>query len=147
MSQPPRLPFGIAYSPENVDNSSYRLSITELSKQSDLRYVRVQWVDLSGQIRYKVLPKAYFLRIVTKSDRPGITLTAAVLSIIAGGCSPGFSGIGEWLYAFDLDTLRRVVYEPGHAVVVGYFQEEEPHPVHGVDIPLCPRSVLKKVVK
>ena len=145
-----RLPYGVAYSPNEITDLGQFLPVADFlddMKYTDIRYVRVQWVDFSNHIRYKVLSRSYFSKLVSRSGRPGITLAAAVMSIIAGACAPGSTGIGEWLYVFDLQTLRRAEYNPGHAVVMGYFQEETPHLTRGLYIPLCPRSILKKVVE
>ncbi|TCD66346.1 hypothetical protein EIP91_001450 [Steccherinum ochraceum] len=144
-----RLQYGVSYTPNDFANTEPGLTIADLRElRTDIHYVRVQWTDLTNQIRYKVLSRNYFLKLVSTSQRPGITCTAATVSVIAGGSCPGFSGIGEWLYVFDLESLRRVTYgPPGHAVVMGFFQEEIPHPERGVEISLCPRTVLAKVVR
>ncbi|KAH8091348.1 FLU1-II [Cristinia sonorae] len=140
-----RLAYGVAYSP---NDTTPPFVIRNLPK-TDVKYVRVQWVDFSNQIRYKVLSRPYFLKLLGSSDRPGITTAAATLGIVAGAASSGFSGIGEWLYVFDLDTLRWAGYEATghHAVVMGYYQEEIPHPNAGVHIAVCPRTILGKVVR
>ncbi|TCD61518.1 hypothetical protein EIP91_008299 [Steccherinum ochraceum] len=142
-----RLLYGVAYSPAgDATTQSGDLTIESLSQPwSTIRYVRVQWVDLSGQIRYKVLTSKYFLKMATSSVRPGITSTIGTLSVIAGTTSPGFNGIGEILYAFDLGTLRVAHYEPAHAVVMGHFEELTPHPTRGLVFPLCPRTILQRV--
>lgn len=140
------LAYGVAYSPSDFDTPKPGLTVPDLQTRN-IKYVRIQWVDFSNQIRYKVLSLAYFTKLVEKSTRPGITSTSAVLSIVAGGVSPGFFGIGEWLYVLDLSTLREATYAPGHAVVMGYWEEEVPHPKSGVEISLCPRTALRKVVQ
>ncbi|THH30248.1 hypothetical protein EUX98_g3924 [Antrodiella citrinella] len=145
MSRTQELSYGLAYSPNDYTDHNYRVPIADLQVRN-ISYVRVQWVDFSNQIRYKVLSRSYFHKLVTSSARPGITGAAATMSIIGGAVSSGFSAIGELLHAFDLDTLRVARYAPGHAVVMGYFQEEIPHPTRGLETPLCPRTILKKVV-
>jgi glutamine synthetase len=63
--------------------------------------------------------------------------------------APGFGPVGEYLYVLDLSTIRLCSYAPGHASIVGWFQDMTPTPgrVLGTGVPMCPRSVLKRVIE
>ncbi|KAH9477666.1 Protein fluG [Psilocybe cubensis] len=115
-----------------------------------VKYVRIQWVDLTNNIRFRVLPLAYFHKIL-QTPRPGTSLTKAVLGIVFITVVDGFSPTGEYVYAVDLSTLRLCPYAPGHASVMGWFEEKEPVAgVEGhrsVEVDLCPRTILRRVVE
>jgi hypothetical protein len=61
----------------------------------------------------------------------------------------GFGPVGEYLYVLDLSTIRLCSYAPGHASIIGWFQDMTPAPgrVLGTGVPMCPRSVLKRVIE
>lgn len=58
----------------------------------------------------------------------------------------GFSAEGEYLVAVDRSSLRLCGYAPGHASVFGFFEEKA---LAGgrLDVPLCPRTNLKRILK
>jgi glutamine synthetase len=123
------------------------LSIDDL--RGNYKYVRIQWVDLINNIRFRVIPMPYFLKLLMTS-RPGTSLTKASLGIVFVTIVEGFSATGEYLYAIDLSTLKQCPYAPGHASVMGWFEEKEPiaglvgH--RAVEVDLCPRTILRRVV-
>jgi hypothetical protein len=61
------------------------------------------------------------------------------------------SSVGEYLYAFDLSTLRLCPYAPGHAIVLGCFEEKLPKATIGGHLTLqvdhCPRTILKRAIE
>ena len=56
------------------------ISIEELRAQGT-EFIRIQWVDLINNIRYRVLPLEYFEKLLM-SSRPGISLTKACLGLV-----------------------------------------------------------------
>ena len=64
---------------------------------------------------------------------------------------PSCRPTGEHLLAFDLTTLRICPHVPGHASVLGWFEEKHPRPnVQGyraVEVDLCPRTILRRAVE
>ncbi|KAJ3501126.1 hypothetical protein NMY22_g19031 [Coprinellus aureogranulatus] len=114
-----------------------------LLQARNIAYARVQWVDLTSQIRYRVLPIAYFSKLLQSSRRPAVSLTKATLGLPFLSLAPGFGPNGEYSYVFDLDSLRTSSYAPGHASVMGWFQEKYPSP--SLDIDVCPRALLKRI--
>ncbi|TEB34253.1 FLU1-II [Coprinellus micaceus] len=116
-----------------------------LLQSQNIAYIRVQWVDLTNQIRYRVLPLAYFAKLLQSSNRPAVSLTKATLGMVFLNMSPGFTCNGEYSYVFDLDSLRTSSYAPSHAIVMGWFQEKYPSPSGSFDVDLCPRALLKRI--
>jgi hypothetical protein len=61
------------------------------------------------------------------------------------------SPTGEYLYAFDLSTLRKCPHELGYASVLGWFEEKVPLPNlighRAVEVDLCPRTILRRAVE
>jgi glutamine synthetase len=116
-----------------------------------VRYIRFQWVDYTNITRYRVIPLTAFRKLLS-APRPGIALTKAVLGIIGSSLAPGFSGTGEYLYTPDLNSTRLCGYAPGHASLMGWFEEKLPVPENAgkenaLKPPLCPRGLLKGIVK
>ena len=61
--------------------------------------------------------------------------------------APGFGPVGEDLYVPDLSSWRVCTYAPGHASVMGWFQEKIPGPSGELAVPLCPRTLLHRLVR
>jgi len=61
------------------------------------------------------------------------------------------SPTGEYLYALDLSTIRICPYAPGHANVLGWFEEKQPQPNlegrRALEVDLCPRTILRRTVE
>ena len=57
------------------------ISIEYLRENTRIQYVRIQWVDLVNQIRYRVVPLPYFAKLL-KTSRPGTSVTKAVLGMV-----------------------------------------------------------------
>ncbi|KAG6919340.1 hypothetical protein DXG01_006886 [Tephrocybe rancida] len=116
---------------------------------SHVAYVRLQWVDLVNNIRCRVIPLPYFLKLL-EASRPGVGVAKVALGLVYLMTAPGFAPSGEYLYVPDLSTIRICPYSPGEAVVMGWFHEKTPYP--GIDnkltleVALCPRATLKRVV-
>lgn len=120
--------------------------VLERLKFLDVGFVRIQWVDLTNQIRYRVLPISYFTKLL-QSERPAVSLTKATLGIVFLSLADGFGAAGEYSYAFDLDSCKICSYAPGHASVMGWFQEKypSPGPNPSYDVNICPRRLLKQI--
>ena len=68
----------VEYRPNQTENAQ-RLTVTELRAQG-INHVRVQWVDLLNQVRYRVVPLPYFERLL-QTSHPGISMTKAALGL------------------------------------------------------------------
>ena len=120
------------------------------SDNSLVEFVRISWVDLTNVTRCRITPVTFFLKLM-KSDRPGITMAKVLLGQAYLAAAPGFSASGEFVYVPDLSSLRLCSYAPGHASVLGWFQNKDPTPAIGrvldFDCPLCPRGILRRVLQ
>lgn len=143
--------YAIPYSPSTL-SAPRRPNFTNIQnlKGAGIRYIRIQLVDPTNNVRYRVIPIAQFERML-KGPRPNISIIKAVLGMAFLGLAPGFLPDGEYLYVPDLSTMRALPYQPGHASVLGWFQEKIPY--KGADGQLttkvepCPRTLLRDVVE
>ncbi|KAH9918703.1 glutamine synthetase/guanido kinase [Epithele typhae] len=148
MASPQGAPYGVLY--------DYQKPLKDLAN-ANIKFVRIQWIDYINTVRFRVVPTRYFLEMhgirngaeavaPANNVRPGIGLTKASLGLVGLNVAPGFGAVGEHLYVPDLSSWRVCTYAPGHASVMGYLQEKTPHPQHGLTVPLCPRTLLKRIV-
>jgi glutamine synthetase len=144
--------FGLQYLPASVKLPTYGQGhVLEKLKSDGTRYIRFQWDDYTNITRYRIIPVTSFLELMSAS-RPGIGLTMAALGIVGTSLVPGFSGTGEYLYTPDLSSLRPCAYAPGHASLMGWFEEKLPTRESAgrqddLKVPLCPRGLLRDIVK
>ncbi|KAH9914329.1 FLU1-II [Fomitopsis serialis] len=137
--------FAVAYAADHGSPPRYT-SVDDLRLQErGIKHVRVQFVDYSNTVRFWVLPVSYFKRIC-KLARPSMTLSPVALAFVGIRFASGFNSMGECLFAIDLNSFRVCTYAPGHAVVSTWLQEKVPSPTGALAIPLCPRTMLQKVV-
>ena len=96
------------------------------------------------------MPISYFKKLL-EGKRPGIAVPKVTLGIVRLQVASGFSPMGEYLITPDLSTIRPCPYEPGHASLVGWYEEKagvvdsQGRPTVQVD--LCPRGILRRVVE
>ncbi|KAL0958313.1 hypothetical protein HGRIS_000458 [Hohenbuehelia grisea] len=113
-----------------------------------IEFVRIQWVDLVNKVGYKVVPLSRFKKMILGS-RPGVNFSKATLGLVFLEIAEGFSSFGEYLYVVDMDSLRPCPYAPGHASVMGWYEEKNPRPdcdqslAYFVD--LCPRTLVRRI--
>jgi glutamine synthetase len=116
-------------------------------KSIGIHTIRLTWVDLTNVTRFRAIDIGYFITLIN-SSQPGVSLPFA---FVGNSFAPGYSQTGEYLYVPDLTTFRLCPYAPGHASVMGWFQEKLP--ITGPDgnlaleAPLCPRTTLARIVK
>ncbi|KAF7430296.1 hypothetical protein PC9H_006000 [Pleurotus ostreatus] len=138
---------GVKYTPSSMDVDRQELDIHNLP---GIKYIRIQWVDLTNAICYRVIPISYFIKIL-QSPRPSISITKSILGLVHLTLAEGFSPIGEYLYVPDITTLKLCGYAPGYATLMGYFEEKSPKQnvprslEYKVD--LCPRTILNRIVE
>ncbi|EIW55884.1 FLU1-II [Trametes versicolor FP-101664 SS1] len=139
-------PYGVLYTSKS--GSPKAKSLDELLTP-DVQFVRVQWVDLINTIRYRILPAGYFRTLLSDpSSRGGVQIGKIVLGLVGLQHAPGFGAVGEYLYVPDLSSWRVCTYAPGHASVMGWFQEKTPDPQTGrLAVDLCPRTLLARLVQ
>jgi hypothetical protein len=71
---------GVSYHLPPEGTAQSLTSIEDLRREG-IEFIRIQWVDLINNIRYRVLPLEYFERLLM-SSRPGISLTTACLGLV-----------------------------------------------------------------
>ncbi|OCH86577.1 FLU1-II protein [Obba rivulosa] len=139
--------YGIVYTPPQAPPELSVQTVRDLKARLTLhgiRYVRITWVDFSNTVRFRVLPVSYFRKLLDTS-RPGVCLAKVTLGIVGILLAEGFLGTGEDLYVIDVSTFRVCAYAPGHASVMGCFQEKLPSPTAGPTIDFCPRTLVKRI--
>lgn len=138
--------YGLVYNPRQI-RAKVAPSVYDLHK-SHINYIRVQWCDYTNIIRCRVIPYDSFLALVRDSSRPGVGMTQACFGLVGVSLAEGFTGTGEYFYIPDMSSLTVCAYAPGHASVMGWYQyKEPPRPNISLDIPYCPRGMLKRIVE
>jgi len=117
-----------------------------MSDTKNIRYVRLTWVDYGNTIRCRILPWERYVNLIA-TVRPGIRMPSSVFGIAGMSLAKGFSSVGSWLFVVDTDSLRLYPTEDGMASVYGWFQYIEPSPGRDIASPLCPRSILQRVLR
>ena len=146
----PQVAFGVQYLPGSVKIPTFGQG-NVMDKLHGFRYIRLQWVDYTNTTRYRIIPLAAF-RDLMSASRPGVGVAKATFGLVGASLAPGFSGTGEYLYIPDLSSTRPCSYASGHVSMMGWFEEKLPsgESAAGVDslkVPLCPRGLLRDVVK
>jgi glutamine synthetase len=139
--------YGVQYTPSNVSTTT-ALTLEHLQYQG-VQCIRIQWVDLINHVRYRILPIAYFIKLLS-SNRPGVCIAKATFGLAFITLAQGFDAAGEYLYVPDLSSLTLCPYAPAHATVTGWFQEKVP--IQGplgptFDVDACPRTALRRVIE
>ncbi|KAF9075505.1 hypothetical protein BDP27DRAFT_1315155 [Rhodocollybia butyracea] len=141
--------YGVVYEPEKLEKYVFTLD-KAVRAGIDIRYVRIYWVDLANTRRCRLLPINYFKELL-RSKRPGVNVGKVGLGLVYLITPPCFSPIGEYIYALDMSTLRPLPFAPGTIAVLGFFEEKtpymDPQGALTVNVPTCPRTVLKRVVE
>lgn len=137
--------FAVTYTAAQLSTPRYT-SVADLRlDEHGIKYVRVQYVDYSNMVRFRVLPVSYFKR-VCKLARPSLNFLRFALAFVGSQVADGFSSMDECVQSIDLNSFRVCTYAPGHAVVMAWFQEKIPSPTGDLAMPLCPRTMLQNVV-
>ncbi|KZP04099.1 glutamine synthetase/guanido kinase [Athelia psychrophila] len=95
---------------------------------SGVEFVRIQWVDMTNAIRYRVVPIACLEKLFD-SLRPGVAIVRCTLGMAYMTLADGFSPIGD---------------------VMGFFQKmaliQGPEDQPTVSTNLCPRTNLQRII-
>jgi glutamine synthetase len=116
----------------------------------EIGYIRFQWIDFTNIVRFRIMPVSYFKKLL-EGNRPGIAVAKVTLGIVYLSVASGFSPMGEYLVTPDLSTIRPCPYEPGHASLIGWFEEKagvtDSQGQPTVQVDLCPRGMLRRIVE
>ncbi|TBU27388.1 glutamine synthetase/guanido kinase [Dichomitus squalens] len=140
-------PYGVLYTPDPTASSIPAKSVDELLTPA-IKFVRIQWIDFINTVRFRVVPASYFRALYANpASRPGVGLGTVALGLVGLATAPGFSPVGGYIYVPDLASWRVCPYAPGHASVMGWFEERTPSPETGLSVAICPRTILDRLVK
>ncbi|CAI8602514.1 unnamed protein product [Vicia faba] len=111
--------------------------------ESNVSFVRVIWVDNSGQQRCRAVPKKRFNDVVTKN---GLGLAFAVMGMTSflDGPAPGsgLGSVGEARLTPDLSTIRTIPWSKQDEMVLGDLNVKP-----GQAWEFCPRETLRRASK
>ncbi|KAH9834982.1 FLU1-II [Rhodofomes roseus] len=137
--------YAVVYKPDSIP-SSKQDSVRGLRLESrGIKFVRVQFVDYTNTVRFRILPITYFKR-VCETLRPGVLFDLSLLGTVEGDIAESFSTEAASLYAIDFSSFRACPYAPGHATIMGWFQMKTASPTGSLTIPFCPRTLLESIV-
>lgn len=108
-----------------------------LREHPTVKYLRLQWLDYGSILRVKLFPVQEILSMVKDGKLPGIP--GVVLSILQTDRSL-FAPVGEFKLYPACESLR-LGPRTGYASVQCDFQEPK-----GDEVPICPRTLLRKIV-
>ncbi|CAA0829710.1 Unknown protein [Striga hermonthica] len=125
----------------NIACSSVKLGIS--ASAPDVAYIRLIWVDGSGQQRCRVVPQKRFHDLVTKNG-VGLTCASMGMSSHMDGPADGtnLSGVGEIRLIPDLSTKSIIPWAKEQEMVLA-----DMHSKPGIPWEYCPRETLKRVSK
>ncbi|KAK8950724.1 hypothetical protein KSP39_PZI004774 [Platanthera zijinensis] len=109
----------------------------------DYAFVRIIWVDTSGQHRCRVIPVKRFYEIVANTG-VGFPVVAMALTSFLDGPADGsnLTGTGEVRLMPDCSTKFQVPWSKKEQMVLAYMQIKP-----GVAWEYCPRSCLRRVTE
>lgn len=138
------------YKIKAVSDSFDANDIASLSMKLDINtsaqavaFVRIIWVDGSGQHRCRVIPQKRFYDVVTKNG-VGLTCASMAMSSHMDGPADGtnLSGVGEIRLIPDLSTKSVIPWAKEQEMVLG-----DMHLKPGTPWEYCPRETLRRVSK
>ncbi|GFQ00888.1 protein flug, partial [Phtheirospermum japonicum] len=123
------------------DIFSVKLNIN--ASAQGVAYVRILWIDASGQHRCRVIPQKRFHDLVTKNG-VGLTCASMAMSSHMDGPADGtsLSGVGEIRLIPDLSTKIIIPWAKEQEMVLA-----DMHLKPGMPWEYCPRETLKRVSK
>ncbi|XP_068647399.1 protein fluG [Aristolochia californica] len=121
---------------------NYASKLSDLLRE-DIVFVRVLWVDTSGQHRCRVVPANRFYEVVVNNG-VGLTFASMGMTSFSDGPAEGtnLTGVGEIRLMPDLSTTLRLPWKQHEAMVLAYMHL---HP--GKVWEYCPREALLRVSK
>ncbi|KAJ3805737.1 hypothetical protein F5876DRAFT_81451 [Lentinula aff. lateritia] len=140
---------GITHTPATVKASSKAITLAHIKALTELKYVRLYWVDLTNTRRCRVIPRDSFLQLM-ESNRPGVNVGQVALGLVYLTIAEGFHPIGEYLYVPDLSSLR-ILHGVGKSPIFGILGKFENKSPEGekisVEVEMCPRTALSRIIR
>ncbi|KAK1403366.1 Glutamate-ammonia ligase [Heracleum sosnowskyi] len=129
----------------NLENGTcpHSMKVATQSSEQDVSFVRIIWVDTSGQHRCRVVQRKRFHDFV-KTNGVGLTFASMAMTSAADGPADGtnLSGVGEIRLLPDLSTKCRIPWAKQEEMVLAdmYLRPGEAWEY-------CPREALRRVLK
>ncbi|KAG9456803.1 hypothetical protein H6P81_001311 [Aristolochia fimbriata] len=127
---------------KNLTLHNYASKSSNLS-QKDIMFVRVLWVDTSGQHRCRAVPANRFYEVTVNS---GLGLTFASMGMTSFSDGPAdrtnLTGVGEIRLIPDLSTILKLPWKQQEEMVLA-----DMHLYPGEFWEYCPREALRRVLK
>ncbi|CAN6299212.1 unnamed protein product [Urochloa humidicola] len=118
-------------------------SVSLSSVEENILFVRIIWIDASGQTRCRVVPAGRFYE-VTRNKGVGLTFAVMGMTSFCDGPADGtnLTGVGEIRLMPDMPTLMRLPWSRCEEMVMADMQIRP-----GEAWEYCPRNALRKVTK
>ncbi|CAN6323834.1 unnamed protein product [Urochloa humidicola] len=118
-------------------------SVSLSSVEENVLFVRIIWIDTSGQHRCRVVPAGRFYE-VTRNKGVGLTFAVMGMTSFCDGPADGtnLTGVGEIRLVPDMPTLLRLPWSRCEEMVMADMQIRP-----GEAWEYCPRNALRKVTK
>ena len=127
--------------PPVEDERSVDAAYEYLNEQTSIRYLRLHWVDLSGVLRTKIIPRERALQLARLETRCGLAQNCMVIPVL-----PSPSCFAEQPEAWELypnwSSLRLCGHHPSHATVLCSTELKD----GGIGFARCPRRLLHQVL-
>ncbi|XP_050889687.1 uncharacterized protein LOC127094974 isoform X2 [Lathyrus oleraceus] len=109
----------------------------------DVSFVRILWVDNSGQHRCRAIPRKRFYDVVTKNGVGLAFVSMAMTSFLDGPAhGSGLGSVGEARLTPDLSTIRTIPWSKQDEMVLGDLNVQP-----GQAWEYCPREALRRASK
>lgn len=109
-----------------------------IDEDPSIKFLRLQWLDLTSSLRLRIVPVDQFLQLVNEGKSVGVP--KYILGLLHKEfISPGFAFNGQRNLVPDFDSLR-IGARDGYATVQCGFEE-----VNGNQVSECPRTLLQKI--
>lgn len=126
---------------EQIEAAPNNLSLVEVffDRYPDVNYVRLHWVDFSGILRTRIVPKSRFFKLAGGCSTYSVPQNCMIFPVSAAPeCFP--EGPERWDLTPDWSSLKLCGFWPRHAAVLCSVHQKGTEPRS----PRCPRTLLKE---
>ncbi|KAF8854786.1 glutamine synthetase/guanido kinase [Acephala macrosclerotiorum] len=112
-----------------------------LAENPTVKFLRLQYLDYTATSRLRVIPVRQALSMLQKDHKFKVSITQAILGLTQNDIMiSGVTASGEYKLHWVSSSLKPGPYK-GYASVQGEFRN-----VDGSEVPLCPRSTLRRIL-
>lgn len=126
------------------------------SDTTQIKFVRLCWIDLTGRMRCRIVPRTRYERMIESPPESILPLPACVMGLgHRDELAPGFGPAGDLYLQPDKISYRILTYLPTHAMVMCSLLRRRESDVHQQPesvsncfspYPLCPRFILSSTL-